>query len=174
MIAGARPALAAWLTVLGMLGAGDAGADEVAFGKCRRVADAVERLACYDAIPHPVAPPVRPSSAAHTAEQRASASAPAAAPARVSPPGADTFGLPSRARTQELQSIRSTVGADFFGWGPTERIRLENGQVWEVLDGSSGTVGPVNRQVTVRRGALGSFFLEFEGLNISPRVRRLR
>ena len=34
------------------------------------------------------------------------------------------------------------------------------------------TIG--SRKVKVRRGALGSYFLDFEGLTKSPRVRRLQ
>lgn len=70
-------------------------------------------------------------------------------------------------------SIESSVSNDFYGWDPNTRIRLNNGQVWQVIDGSTGTVNADNRRVKVTRGALGSFFLEFEGMNKAPRVRRV-
>jgi hypothetical protein len=54
------------------------------------------------------------------------------------------------------------------------RIRLDNGQVWEVIDGIGAAVGPDQREVTVRRGAMGSFFLDFAGTNHSARVRRVQ
>lgn len=144
---------------LALLSALPAAAQDDALQRCRGVADAAARLACYDAIPLRSAPRTAP------------AVAPAPAPARVAAP-ADRFGLPEKPAA-DGQSIVSAVAAGFDGWGPSSRIRLENGQVWEVTDSSSGTVGAANRRVTVRRGALGSYWLEFEGMNKSPRVRRV-
>jgi hypothetical protein len=69
--------------------------------------------------------------------------------------------------------VQSAVGAGFEGWGPNRRIRLDNGQVWQVIDGTSVVLPPGARKVTVKRGALGSFYLDFEGLKTSPRVRRV-
>jgi len=152
---------------MALAGAGNASAIGVEFGKCRHVADATARLACYDAIPYVAAPVAGPASAPPAATRPAE---PASAPRSA----LERFGLVARPPAEDLQSITSSVNADFFGWGPNERIRLDNGQVWEVIDGSTGSVGPANRKVTIRRGALGSFFLEFEGLNSSPRVRRIR
>ena len=86
---------------------------------------------------------------------------------------AEAFGLPQETATIASQSIQSTTGANFYGWGPKERIRLQNGQVWEVTDGSSGTLSSPNTKVTVRKGAFGGFTMEFEGLNRSPKVRRV-
>lgn len=158
---------------------------ETAFGRCREIAEANARLACYDAIPFaaPRAGAAAAGTPAASTAAASAASATAATPAGTArtaeaapaaPSAADRFGLAAVPAAQELQSIASSVESDFFGWGPNERIRLLNGQVWEVVDGSSGTVAPANRKVVVRRGALGSYFLEFEGLNRSPRVRRLR
>lgn len=132
---------------------------------CPTISDAAARLACYDnAFPPKIS------------------SAPGAAPASKSAPigtaGAaanpDTFGLPQKAAALEPQAITSLVDEAFDGWGPNDKIRLHNGQVWEVMDGSSGTTTPAMRRVTVKRGALGSYFLEFEGLTKSPRVRRVK
>ncbi len=151
---------------------------EAAFGHCRDVVEAGARLACYDAIPFTGPRARTAASGASAASAPPSAAAPVAARAAAVtsplPSAIDRFGWVGAPAQEELQSISSSVNADFFGWGPRERIPLVNGQVWEVIDGSSGTVAPANRKVTVRRGALGSFFLDFEGLNISPRVRRLR
>jgi hypothetical protein len=132
---------------------------EVQLERCRALTEAGARLTCYDAMAPSRTVPV------------------AAAPSAVtpSPPGvaAERFGLPERERQSNEQRIESRVGDDFFGWGPNERIRLANGQVWQVTDGSSGAIGAPNRKVVVRRGALGSFLLEFEGQNHSVRVRRV-
>lgn len=118
--------------------------------RCRSIQDPSTRLSCYDAIALPAIKQTAPS----------------AAPA--------TFGLPDRSPATEAQYVESTVLPNFTGWKGSTRISLENGQVWEVVDGSSGSVGPDNRRIVVRRGALGSYRIEFEGLNISPTVRRVK
>jgi len=132
--------------------------------RCRAIADGAARLACYDAIPLR-ATPTPAAVAPPTARPPAAAAAPATP---------ERFGLPSRPPSEAESSITSTVRAGFDGWGPNSLITLDNGQVWQVVDSSSGTTTPANRRVTVRRGALGSFFIEFEGLNKSPRVRRVQ
>jgi hypothetical protein len=129
--------------------------------RCPSIADPVARLACYDAA--------MPPTAARPAE-------PAAALRPTTPPAparADAFGLPQSPAVAEAQTVQSTTVANFFGWGPKEKIRLQNGQLWEVIDGSSGTLGAPNTKVTVRKGLFGAFIMEFEGLNRAPRVRRL-
>ncbi|TXI07202.1 MAG: hypothetical protein E6Q76_08810 [Rhizobium sp.] len=81
--------------------------------------------------------------------------------------------MPPNVRQDELQSLDSTLGPDFSGWGPNSHIRLANGQIWQVVDGSSVALPAGARKVTVKRGALGSFYLDIEGLNTTPRVRRI-
>jgi hypothetical protein len=143
------------------------------FLACRKVGDATARLACYDALPMPTAakPPavVAMVAAAAPVKPAAPAAPVGAAPSRL----ADNFGLPVAARPDEAQAVVSSVGPTFSGWGPNQRIRLENGQVWQVIDGSSTSLPERARKVTVKRGALSSFYLDIEGLNTSPRVRRL-
>jgi len=129
-----------------------------ALQRCRSLPEAAARLACYDAIVVPAAAPPAP---------------PAMPAATAAVPAPAAFGLPDKARAAEPEAIEAQVAAGFSGWGPNERIRLDNGQVWLVTDGSTGDVRPGQRKVKVRRGALGSYFLEFEGLNRSPRVRRV-
>jgi len=97
-------------------------------------------------------------------------SAAAAAPARTAEAA---FGLPESRRPDAVDAVHSTVGPRFSGWGPNSRIRLANGQVWQVTDGTSVELPEGPRKVSVKRGALGSYYLDFEGLNTSPRVRRV-
>ena len=122
--------------------------------QCTKIADAVQRLACYDRI----------MLAGQQSQPAASAS--------VGQP--TSFGLPQKAKETAVLEVESAVADDFQGWGPNEKIQLRNGQLWEVIDGSSGVVGANNRLVRIRRGALGSYYFEFEGLNKSPRVRRIQ
>ncbi|MES2959512.1 MAG: hypothetical protein V4792_15075, partial [Pseudomonadota bacterium] len=86
---------------------------------------------------------------------------------------AKKFGLPEARQDADVRAIESAVSSTFSGWGPNDKIRLENGQVWQVEDGSMAAVRPGAMRVSVRRGLLGAFYLDFDGLNKSPRVRRV-
>jgi hypothetical protein len=167
--------------------------DDAAFARCRGIADTVARLACYDGLPmgpasagsqaSPIAPSrpaagaPAPSTTAPAASARA-APAPSAAPAPAAPQAqaAQNFGLEERvAAAQEVTTtMESTIPGRFEGWGPNARIKLANGQVWQVVDGSSAVLYRDNPKVVVRRGMMGGFFLEIENSNRSPRVRRIQ
>lgn len=145
--------------------------DATAFARCRGMVDPVQRLSCYDALqpaqgaagqsalpssstgPAPAARNAAATSAATTAEQR--------------------FGLPAPA-AEVTDVIESHIPGRFGGWEPGSRFTLANGQVWQVSDGSRGVYDLVDPKVRVRRGAVGSYYLEIEGQNRSPRVRRVR
>lgn len=141
---------------------------------CRSITDPTARLACYDALaaaPKPPAPPAAPAAAVTPAAVAPTVAAVAAAP---TPKPADNFGLPVSKRSDEVQSVQSSTGPNFSGWGPNQHIKLANGQVWQITDGSSVVLEPGARKVTVKRASLGSFVLDFEGLNTTPRVRRVQ
>lgn len=123
-------------------------ADDAALLRCRQLADAAPRLACYDAIRVET-----PEQAQRRAEQR--------------------FGI-DKPRDDEALAIESTVTGGFDGWRPGDRIRLANGQVWQIADDSSGALPVGLTKVKVRRGAFGAYYLEIEGSNRSPRVRRVQ
>ena len=92
-----------------------------------------------------------------------------ASPARA----AEQFGREPRTAPPEVESIQSHIPGVFQGWQPQSRIRLANGQVWQVTDGSSGGYRLVDPKVNLQRGMLGSYFLELEGQNRSIRVKRV-
>jgi len=145
-----------------LLASGSAAADDAAWLRCRAIADASSRLACYDAVvPH--AGTARPTQA----DPRPGASA--GEPQRP----AEQFGLETRSRGPALDEIESRIPGRFDGWGPKSVIKLANGQAWQVSDGSTGVYRLDNPKVKVTRGMLGAFFLEIEGINRSPKVRRL-
>ena len=73
-----------------------------------------------------------------------------------------------------LEAIESHIPGHFEGWEPRSRIRLANGQIWQISDDSRRYHDIQNPKVSVRRGALGAFYLEIEGTNSSPRVKRLQ
>ena len=87
-------------------------------------------------------------------------------------PAANTFGLEAAAR-KEAQEQTSSIAGTFEGWGGNSRIRLANGTLWQVVDGSSAALYLRDPKVTVRRALLGDFVMEFAGSNRTAKVRRL-
>jgi hypothetical protein len=162
------------------------GADDALIARCRAIANSAERLACYDAIALPASPSAaRPApSFAPPKAGTAPATPPAAAlPLPPPPPGAPAaqpqqteaqFGMEHKAYQSELGSVRSKIAGRFEGWSANSQIALENGMVWQVIDNTSRYLYLDNPAVTVKRGALGSFFLDIEGTNHMPRVRRVK
>ena len=150
--------------------AAQAASDE-SVAACRTIKDSAARLACYDALPLPAAPARAPAAPALAPVPSATPGGPAAAPPAQGE--AARFGLPATTRPQPLEALESHIEGHFSGWYPGTRIRLANGQVWQVTDGSSRFADVDNPKVTVRRGALGSFFLDIDGVNPAPRVKRI-
>ena len=146
-------------------------ADDAALLRCRAVADASARLACYDALPRAGGETKAPARAP------APPLAPAARPAEPRPAQGQApaeFGLEQRQNPAQVPTIESHIPGAFEGWQPNSTIKLANGQVWQISDGSTRRIYRNNPKVTIRRGALGSFFLDVEGDNSAPRVRRLQ
>lgn len=135
--------------LLALLGAtGAALADDAAIVACRKLADGAARLACYDAIP---------------------------AGARPAAASVQSFGLEQKQPEEPARSIESTIVGSVAGWGPATLFTLANGQVWKVVDGSAADLAPVtNPPVKIVRNMFGTMFLEIEGTNASPKVRRVR
>ena len=145
--------------------------------KCRALPDASKRLACYDAIDVRVsvapATSVVKLSASATASHAAAPVATAVAPAVVPSPPAAEFGLAPKQTAVGVDKIESTIKGRLDSWQQGSRIRLANGQLWQVTDDSRGICDCVDRKVVVTRGAFGTYFLEIEGKNNAPRVKRL-
>jgi hypothetical protein len=169
--------------VLLLLISGSVWADTAALQNCRAITDARARLACYDAITLPAANaavPIRAATAtspavpATPAQPTAAPIARAATAAPPAPPAAASFGLTAPAPDAAINKIESSINGLFEGWRPNSRIRLANGQVWQVTDDSARSLDLNNPKVAVRRGALGAFYLEIDGTNFSPRVRRVQ
>lgn len=132
---------------------GSALADDAGILRCRGITAASARLACYDALVVPAA------------DAKAAAGKPAAQPG---------FGLESRAVPGTVDAIESHIPGRFEGWEANTRLKLANGQVWQIVDDSSRYLSLNNPKVRIRRGMLGAFYLEFEQSNYSPRVRRVQ
>jgi len=154
--------------------------DDSAFARCRGIADTANRLACYDALPMNVTPAA--AQAPPIAAPKAAPGKPSSQPPTASPPAApqqqaaaQSFGMENRAPEVELPTtMQSTIPGHFEGWGPKARIKLANGQVWQIADDSQAYFNLDNPRVVIRRGMMGGFFLEVENSNRSPRVRRVQ
>jgi len=139
-------------------------ADDAALLRCRAIADAAARLACYDALPL--------AGSEAKGEAKSGQGGPAQREAAPSP---EMFGLEERiAPSLVIEKIQSQIPGHFEGWLPNEKIRLANGQVWQVADGSSRFYSVDNPKVTITRGTLGAFYLNLDGDNRTVRVRRLQ
>lgn len=165
-------------------------ADDAAWLRCRNISADAARLACYDGVKVVVAPTVTApttktaptvSAAAATivvvtAPPVSQATVDAGSQNAAPPPttAISVFGMENRRARVELKSIESELVEDLDGWSSNSRIRLANGQVWQIADESSRSVSLKSKNVLVRRGALGAFYLEFDGTNHSPRVRRIQ
>jgi hypothetical protein len=77
-------------------------------------------------------------------------------------------------RKSEPDAIESQLTGLVEGWGPRSLFKLANGQVWQVIDGSSAVLYLKDPKVKIRRGAMGTFVLEIDGTNETARVNRLR
>lgn len=120
--------------------------------RCAAITDSVERLACYDAVAHRPAP--QPELGR---EQLPKPQGPAAAALD--------------------DSLTAAVGN--VSLTPTGRLLLvlDNGQVWQQLDGDVVRFAPYGKfegiQVTISRGSFGSYNLQFAGQNALYKVRRV-
>ncbi len=133
---------------------GAAAADDAAMLRCRGMADASARLACYDAI------------LVQTPEERVR---------QVETTQREQFGLGKPlSAAPDLDAIETSIAGHFEGWGPGTTFQLANGQVWQVNDNSSAIVSIDNPKVKVRHGVFTAYYLEIEGTNRSPRVSRVR
>ena len=152
----------ALLVLCALTTAGSALAADADLLRCRALGDAAARVACYDAIP-----------VAATAAAQATPAGPAATAAVGSEAN---FGLTAKQmrKSDEPSGFQSTLVGTFSGWGPTTVFRLANGQVWRVADNSSASLESQQApKVAITRNFFGTVFMEFEGINLSPRVRRV-
>jgi hypothetical protein len=145
--------------VLVMLSASGPGfASDAAILRCRTLTVPADKLACYEAI---VVPP---------SERYA---VPGAMPAAPLVADAASFGLEHKVLPLQAAAMQTSILGAFTGWGPRDVLQFANGQRWQISDDSVGVLNAINPKVTVRRGVLGAFYLEIEGTNRSPKVRRL-
>ena len=159
--------------------ANSATADTAGIQRCRIIAEAPARLACYDAIALPglgsragwgaPAPGAAPTAAAPAATAGGTASATAAATA-----AATGFGMERRAAEAAPDRMESRIDGRVDEFNAGTRYRLDNGQVWQITETASGFYSLDNPKVVVTRGALGNFLMSIDGVNVALRVRRIQ
>jgi hypothetical protein len=156
----------------GLMACGWSSAAEVeqVLAPCRAIVADAPRLACYDQLGRERSPaaPV-PASLATPAQ---SAAPVAAAPRPVDAPA--EFGLENRQLIERAKAQSGRIRGRFEGWVPGARIALQNGQIWQIVDDSRSSYDLDAPAVVIRRGMLGSFFMEIEGVSATPRVRRIQ
>jgi hypothetical protein len=137
---------------------------------CAHLADPSARLACYDAWAagrQTAAVVTAPAAAAPATVITAAPAAPLSAEQK--------FGIESQiAKAEQADEIRTRFLGRFNGWEPKQKFTFENGQVWQIADGSSGHYVVENPEITISRGMFSAFFLHVEGLNKAPKVKRLK
>jgi len=73
------------------------------------------------------------------------------------------------------EPIESSIVGPFGGFGKGNRFVLANGQEWEQTDGTSyvGARKP-DLQVKIKPGMAGVWYLQVQGINSQPKVRRVK
>jgi hypothetical protein len=138
--------------------------DDGALLRCRQLATEAARLSCYDTLADQARQRLAARPAGTTAPSAAAASADKVA----------EFGQPPKPGAGDIEVMESRIVGRFEGWRPGQRFTLANGQVWQIVDDSSGFGDSQEPVVRIRRAALGSFMMEVDGVTRSPRVKRLR
>ncbi|WP_313178341.1 hypothetical protein [Massilia sp.] len=153
-------------------------ADDAAVLKCRTLLDTAQRLACYDAMPVGAAAQASVPAAVPAAPAVPSAAAPAAAAATAAAAARtaeQNFGMEKAKKKDEADFMESTVVGTFSGWEGNTTIKLANGQVWRVVDGSSAVLPQqTNPAVRIKRGVFGVLYFQVVGQNPMARVRRIQ
>lgn len=74
----------------------------------------------------------------------------------------------------EYAAVQSRLTGNFTGWEPRGVFALENGQRWREANGSTYATPPLpSPKVRVTPGALGSFWMEIEGVRTRVKVVRV-
>lgn len=72
----------------------------------------------------------------------------------------------------EYETVETSLVGEFRGWHGGTRFRLANGQVWKQIDSSTYATPPQpGGKVWIEPGALGSFFLRFDGIRSRVKVQ---
>lgn len=145
------------------LGGGAVSAAELpeSIARCAEIADNLERLTCYDRQNPPhrsTAAPTDPASEFGVNEElmRKRQAAGAAQPA---PKGPERI-------TAKVAKLSASAAGDTL-------VELDNGQVWQQVQDRIEPIAAPGDEVTLTRGAFGSYFLISKS-HLSTRVKRVK
>jgi hypothetical protein len=86
----------------------------------------------------------------------------------------DRRGMPGESGRGDAP-IQSRIVGEFSGWSGNTQFELENGMVWQQMDGRSFASRRMdNPEVEISRGLIGGWYLQVDGYNARTRVRRIR
>lgn len=141
---------------------------------CATIAEPAARLACYDRANTPQATTAPAEPAARSAVTPAAPPAAIPAPAVVEERfGAET--LPAKPSDPEVpEAIQSRISGLFKGWDKNTEFKLDNGQVWRCVNCRDVYYQVENPAVTVKRGFMGNYWLQVDGLNTRATVKRIK
>ncbi len=158
------------LLTMALCGCGAAFGAESA-SDCAAIADPAARLACYDekhgkATPAPAPVPAAPVAAP---------AVPAAAPVAPGTAPAAEFGMERPQPVQEVKSISARIVGKVPGWKRGTQFKLDNGQVWRVLDDDDRTYAgiPENPEVTISQSMFGAYWMEIIAARARIKVKRV-
>ncbi len=84
------------------------------------------------------------------------------------------FGIASASQEGALESIESRIIGKFEGWTKGLRLKLENGQKWEIISGKTFTKSLQDPKITISRAVFGSFSAKIEGITGIAKVKRVK
>jgi hypothetical protein len=99
--------------------------------------------------------------------------------AEIIPEGEDRFGATEKIQRNverirpEQKQITSRILGRFRGWSGGTRFKLENGQVWRQVERGKFVVNVEDPTVIIRKGFLGTYFLNVEGYGTRVKVKRV-
>ena len=107
---------------------------------------------------------------------RQAEAAPAVKPREVSAskPDRDVKVVVAPGTKIEFSAVESRLTGVFTGWEPRGVFALENGQRWREANGSTYVSPPLSEpKVRITPGALGTFWMEIEGVRVRVKVVRV-
>ncbi len=147
---------------------------------CANINNNENRLACYDAIFNP---PKGAESKSEKREKKAvkeqlkeakRADKKARSDEKILVSKADLFGKESSMAGLTDDSMESRAVGSFKRWQKKMKIKLENGQVWQVTSNNTMYYKIENPKVKIEKGALGAFYMGIEGVNRRLKVKRIK
>lgn len=129
---------------------------------CHKQLDPQKRLDCYDKQTGFEIPAKKQSESTQLPTQKAEA------------PQQEGFGLEHKVREKLPDELTFTVKGEFKYWYKGLIINTEDSQKWVIKRARKTYFPAKNPNITIRKGSLGSYLMNVEGLNRTFKVKRLK